>query len=704
MHENLDKKPGRPSKSEKLRAVHTLALRRFAAIESATRDDREMSRNDRRFATVPGAQWEGPLQQQFAKKPRFELNRVQGAKIRLEGEHRLNRSTVDFMPRDGSTDELSDVCDGLFRADWQDSHGDGAADNAFSEAIMGGVGAIRIRCVMVDEDGDCDEQRIKFEPIVDADCSVYWDLNSKDQQKRDAMHVFVVVPITRETYEEDFPQDDPASWPVMTDSTTAYDWYTPDVVKVAEYYVVERREVTTWEVEPLIGESYNMTADDLDEAPEVDDDDDEPGMTERERLTAEGCKITKNATKKRVREVHKYLLSGSCVLEDCGIINGTMIPVIPCYGIRDFVDNKERWSGLVRVTKDAQRVVNMGFSRLAEISAYSPVSVPIFHPEQVVGHQQDWRDANIDPKAFLQLNMMTDPDGRPIPMPLQMTQPPQIPPATVGVLSLAQGELKDLLPHAGQDRERIVPNTSGKAVELIQQAQDIGSVIYLDNFKLFMERVGECWLSAAPDVYVEEGRKLKTIGADMKTRASITLGEPGVDEKGQIYEGGKYDLSRAKYDVVVDVGPSTTTKRAATVTALTQMLMVLPQDDTETRKMLSSVALANMEGEGLSDLRDYYRKQLVRAGVYKPTKQEAEEMAKEQAAAAANQKPDPQAQALIAVAQKEANLAVKAQADTALSLANKSKAEAETRKVEAQTIEIVADLDVRTGGQMPPMR
>ena len=702
MPEKLDKPRGRPTKSQKLRDVHALALRRFNAIDSATRDDREMSRADRRFATVPGAQWEGPLQRQFANKPRFELNRVQGARIRVEGEHRLNRATVSFMPRDGTTDELSDVCAGLFRADWQDSHGDSPADNAFSEAIMGGVGAIRLRSALADEDGDCDEQRMRFEPIVDADVSVYWDLNSKDQQKRDAMHVFVVVPITRETYEEDFPQDDPAGWPVMTEQS--FDWYTPDVVKVAEYYVVERREIAIWEVKPLIGESYDMTAEELDEAPEDDDEDEEPGLTKRELLTAEGCAITKTGEKKRIREVHKYLLSGSCVLEDCGIINGTQIPIVPCYGIRDFVDNKERSSGLVRVTKDAQRVVNMGFSRLAEISAYSPVSVPIFHPEQVVGHQKGWQDANIDPKAFQLLNMMTDKDGTPMPFQLQMTQPPVIPPATVGVLALAQGELKDLLPAAGQNREMIVPNTSGKAVELIQQAQDIGSVIYLDNFKLFMERVGEVWLSAAPDVYVEEGRKLKTIGPDLKTRASITLGEPGVDEKGNILEGGKYDLSRAKYDVIVDVGPSTATKRAATVTALTQMLMVLPPDDTETRRMLSAVALANMEGEGLSDLRDYYRKQLVRQGVYRPTKEEAEQIASEQAAAAANQKPDPQAQALMAVAQKEQNLAVKAQADAALSVANKTKAEAETRKVEAQTIEIVADLDVRTGGPGQPPR
>jgi hypothetical protein len=707
--EILDSKPkiGRPSKAEKLKRIYAAARKQFDRIESATRDDRQMSRDDRRFASVPGAQWEGPLSQQFANKPRLELNRIMGARIRLEGEHRANRALVDFMPRDGSeADELANACDGLFRADWQDSHGDGAGDNAFTEQILGGVGAMRVRSICADEDDeDCDEQRIAFEPIVDADISVYWDLNSKDQQKRDAMHCFVVTAMERAAFEEEYPDDDPSSWPASTiNDGVLFDWYTPDVVKVAEYYVVEIIKVKYCEVKPIIGEGYEMTCDELDaEKPDDwDEEEDGPFRTKREMLGLEGCTFSEPETKK-TRQVHKYVMSGSAIIEDCGVINGKCIPIVPFYGVRDFIDNKERWQGLVRVAKDPQRIVNMAFSRLAEISAYSPISVPIFHPEEVLGHQLDWTNANVEPKAYLQRNALEGSDGAKVfGAPMQYTKPPEIPPATVGVLGLAQQELKDILGNS-QEREKVVPNISGKAIELIQQAMDTLTFIYLDNYKKGVERVGEVWLSMAPDVYVEEGRKLKTIGPDMKTRGQVTIAEPGLDSDGVPIEGGKYNLSRAKYDVVVDVGPSTTTKRAATVSALTQMLGVLPQEDTETRHLVTLKILENLEGEGLDDIRAFSRAQLVKAGVVKPTEEEKAKLTEEAQAAQANKQPDPQALTLQAMAQKEAALAQKAQADTALSIANRAKIEAETQKIHAQTVETVADLDMRTrmGGQPP---
>jgi hypothetical protein len=64
---------------------------------------------------------------------------------------------------------------------------DEAYDNAFEEAVGGGIGAWRLRTVYEDdEDEDNDRQRIMFEPIFDADSSVFFDLNSKRQDKSDA--------------------------------------------------------------------------------------------------------------------------------------------------------------------------------------------------------------------------------------------------------------------------------------------------------------------------------------------------------------------------------------------------------------------------------------------------------------------------------------------------------------------------------------
>jgi hypothetical protein len=143
-----------------------------------------------------------------------------------------------------------------------------------------------------------------------------------------------------------------------------------------------------------------------------------------------------------------------------------------------------------------------------------------------------------------------------------------------------------------------------------------------------------------------------------------------VNEEGEIeYEN---DMSSAEYDVVVTVGPSSSTKRLATVRALTDM-MTMTQDP-EMTQVLSAMAMLNMEGEGISDVRDYFRKKLLMMGVLKPTEAEAQEMA----VAAQNAQPDPQAQYLQAASEEAIARASKAQADSILAVAKAEEARAKT--------------------------
>jgi hypothetical protein len=107
------------------------------------------------------------------------------------------------------------------------------------------------------------------------------------------------------------------------------------------------------------------------------------------------------------------------------------------------------------------------------------------------------------------------------------------------------------------------------------------------------------------------------------------------------------DLSEADFDVAVTVGPTSESRRAATVRAITGMLAIT--SDPETAKVLQAMAMMNMEGEGISDVREYFRKQLVNMGVLKPTEEEAQQIAQAQQQA---QQPTPEQQYLLSQAQK----------------------------------------------------
>jgi hypothetical protein len=650
---------------QRLANLHAEALRQYNDIQTALRDERLQCLQDRRFYSICGAQWEGPLYDQYENKPRFEVNKIMLSVIRIVNEYRNNRITVDYIAKDGAEDSLADTCDGLYRADEQDSVANEAYDNAFEEAVGGGIGAFRLRTVYEDdEDEDNDRQRIIFEPIFDADSSVFFDLNSKRQDKSDALFCFVVNSMTRESYKETY-NDDPTDWPKIIHQYE-FDWATPDVVFVAEYFKVEEVAETIRIFRSIDGTEEKYRQDDF-----------KNDETLEETLIAIGSQEVRQRKIKRKR-VRKYIMSGGKVLEDAGYIAGNCIPVVPVYGKRWFVDNVERCMGHVRLAKDAQRLKNMQLSKLGEISALSSVEKPILTPEQVAGHQIMWADDNLKNYPYLLVNPITGADGSTqVQGPLAYTRSAQIPPAMAALLQITESDMKEILGASSQG-EQIVSNISGKAVEMIQTRLDMQTFIYMSNFAKGMKRAGEIWLSMARDIYVEEGRKMKVIGRTEEV-STVELMRPKVSETGEVIM--ENDLSRAKFDVNVDVGPSSSSKRAATVRALTGMMAIT--DDPQTKQVLQAMAMMNMEGEGIGEVRDFFRKQLLRLGVVKPTEQEAEMLAQEQEMQ--GQQQDPNAIFLQAAAEEATAKAAQARASVIKTVADAGLAKAKTAETLAKT-------------------
>jgi hypothetical protein len=683
------------TKDQRLANVHAEALAEFDNIQGVMRDERLQCLEDRRFYSIAGAQWEGNLYEQYLNKPKFEVNKVHLAVMRIINEYRNNRITVDFVSKDGTADDkLADVCDGLFRADEQDSGSNEAYDNAFEEAVGGGFGAFRLRSVYEDEyDEENEKQRIRIEPIYDADTTVFFDLDAKRQDKADARLCYVLAAMTRDAYRAAW-DDDPTTWPKGIEQC-AFDWATPDVVYVAEVYRVEEASETIRIFQTIDGQEEKYFEKDFE------DDEDLEMM-----LEAVGTKEVRQRRVKR-RKVRKYIMSGGRVLEDSGYIAGDQIPIVPVYGKRWFVDNIERCMGHVRLAKDAQRLKNMQLSKLGEISALSTVEKPIFTPEQVAGHEMMWSEDNLRNYPYLLLNTVTDANGGEVLSgPVGYTKPPQIPPALAGLLQITEQDMSDLLgkPDAADE---VVANVSGKAVELVQQRLDMQTFIYMSNMSKAIKRGGEIWLSMARDILVEPGRKMKAVGAGGEL-SSIEMGKPILNvETGEVeYEN---DLSNAKFDVAVDVGPASASKRSATVRALLGMIQLSP--DPETQQVLTSMAMMNMDGEGIGEVRGYFRNKLIKMGVIQPTEQEGEKLLAEMQAA---QQPDPQAQYLQAAAMEAQAKAGQAQANTEYTLARAEETRAKTvevlagiqQKERTNVVETAKALQetVATGMRQPPSR
>lgn len=650
----------RPTNEQRLADVHAEAIAEFDLVQAAQKDERKMCLQDRRFYSISGAQWEGELEEQFKNKLRFEFNKVHLAIIRIFNDYRNNRITVTFAPRNGlEGDTLTDECAGLYRATEQDSGAEEAYDNAFEEAVGGGFGAFRLCTEYEDEaDEDDDAQNIRIKPIFDADSRVFFDLGAKRQDKADAKKCWLLSSMSPQAYKDEYG-DDAASWPADVHQHE-FDWATPNVVYVAEYYKVEsvKEEIQFWE--STTGEKAKHKSEAFEEDPAL-----------KETLIATGWKFIKSKRVERKR-VHKYIMSGNKVLEDNGYIAGSAIPIVPVYGKRWFVDNVERCMGHVRLAKDPQRLKNVQISQVAEIASASGTEKPIFTPEQVNGHQSMWADDPVNDYPYLLINPITDASGQQIASgPIAYTKAPQIPPAVAALMQITDFDMKEILGNA-QQGEQMVSNISQKTVAMIQERLDMQTFIYLSNFAKAVKRAGEIWLGMASEVFVEEGRKMKTVDNQGKV-SSIELMRPTMDKSGEVRR--EANLSNAKLDVYVDVGPSSSSSRRATVSTLKEMLQLTT--DPQTAQVLSSMIMMNMEGEGIAEVRNFFRQKLIRMGVVKPTTEEAEAIAAEQA----NAEPSATDKYMVAAAGEADAKAKQANADTILKLTNADKARAEILKI-----------------------
>ena len=648
-------------------SVLVRALQQFDDITSAVQEERALALSDRRFVSIAGAQWEGPWQDQFQNSIMVEVNKTAQGVEKIIADYRQNRITVNFRGVDkGADEQTADTLDGMFRADAYNSKANQAFDNAFEEAVQGGIGAWRLTNRYEDEyDPDNDYQRIYIEAIVDADQSVFWDMNARLYDKSDARFCYVVTAMSRQAFSEEYGDDAIDDWPDEI-LKAYYDWYTPDVVRVAEYYEVQAKSAVLRIFKHRVtGEERREWAADLD-AGQLKD------------LTAQGWQEARTRRAKR-RQIMKWVMSGSEVLKGPTLVAGQCIPIVPVYGKRWFIDNMERTRGHVRLAKDPQRIYNAQISKLTETAAIAPTERPIFTPEQIAGHADSWAEANINRAPYALVNQTLDINGNPMPAgPVAMITPPQLSPVLGALIQITANDIADLT-SADDGADQAMPNVSAAAMDIAATRVDAKSGIYMDNMKQSMQRCGEIYLEMARDVYFEEGREVETMG-DAGDQGTATLAEGVTDPQGRYTI--RNDISKGKYRVISDVTEATSTRRDKTVKTLLSGAQIVQAFDPELAGAMTNTAMINVDGEGMQDLQDWIRARMVTQGIVKPTEEEKAqlEQAKQQ-----QQQPDPQAQALAAVAEKEQALASKAVADTALSKANTIKSLAEADRARSET-------------------
>lgn len=580
--------------NEKLQTI----LRKFDRDWTASDEARTEATNDLFFSRI--SQWDDWLNEYTTLQYRGQFDVVRPVVRKLVAEMRQNPVDVLFKPKDGADPNAADILMGMYRTDMRHNTAKISVNVAVREQIEAGVGAWRLVTDYEDQDPTSNNQVIRRVPIHEACTHVVWDANAKQMDKSDAKHCTVISAMSKDGWEafaeeHDLDEEDLPDFQSPS-SNWAFPWSTNDVYYIAEYYEVEEKKETVFIYQdPMTGEPVSYFKRDIKD---VIDELADKGM---EKIGER--KVTR-------RRVYKSLLTNTMILKDRELIAGEHIPIVPVFGEWSFAGDKEVYEGVVRLTKDGQRLRNMIMSFNADIVARSPKKKPFFFPEQIAGYEHMY--SGTDDFPYYLINRTDESNGDLPLQPLGYYENPEVPQANALMLEAATRAVKEVAT-LGVDAEAAGGQVAFDTVNQLNMRADLETYVFQDNLATAMRRDGEIYAAMVNDIY------------DVPRNVSMTL-EDGSEKEVQLLtqvvdfqSGDVVTLNdiRGRYETYTDVGPSFQSMKNQNRSELLDLLSKVPPGTPEYQMLLLQY-FTLLDGKGVEMMREYANRQLVTMGLKKP--------------------------------------------------------------------------------------
>ncbi len=565
---------------------------------------------DMRFSVVPGGMWEKWQERSYENRAKMELDYISESVHNFIAEYDDNRVEVKYSPDDDATsDEDAEVLQGLFRRDFRTGNGRIAKDNAIFEAAVCGYGAYELCHEYVDEETPEDtRQKVAYRQITNAHSCLIWESGSKFLDKADANHVNIIEEFDKKTLERLYPDHGTFETALTPQDTRMLRFRGKHSVYIMTRYQREKKMVkaSVW-MNPITGTPAVFYDDDIEM---IKDD-----------LKLEGYEYRHDKKMPRF-EVERSLMDGNGFIESPDRVAGKYLPIIPVYAYRGYIDGREYYYGLVRKNKDAQRLINMNVSNLAEISSTDDTNTPIVDPQSIAGYEREW-SADRSKVSYLQRRRYVEnSDGTPLDTgPVEYMQGRQINAATIQLMEFTSGHLREKTGEMIYEAQK--SDMSGRALrQLIKRLNKKTRPIFT-NIETATRREGLVYNAMAAEIYANT--RAEKVLLDDGTEKMVVLNQRVADkDTGQIVVIN--NVSKMKFEVVVETGQNYDTVREETVESL-RSLMAEMGPDHEYYDICLFMLINTLSGVGIEVLKDYNRKQMLLRGIVEPNEDDPEEMA-----------------------------------------------------------------------------
>lgn len=595
-------------------------LRKIDLDYSASENARTEARNDLFFSRV--SQWDDWLESYVTLQYRGQFDVVRPMVRKLVAEMRKNPIEVQYRPKDNAPADAADILMGMYRTDMRNNSSKIAVNVAVREQIECGYGTWRLTTEYEDDNPTSNNQIIRRVPMHESCTHVIWDCNAKAMDKSDAKNCTITHAMNVNGWEEFAEQYglDPSIQPSFQspNNDLLFTWSNGKTIHVAEYYEVEeKRELVFVYRDPLTNDLQTYSA---KEAKEKIDELADAGYE----------KVGERKVKKR--RVYKSIITSTGILKDKMPIAGEHIPIVPVYGEWSFFDDNELYEGVVRLSKDAQRLRNFILSKSADTAAKSPKKKPFFYPEQIAGYEHMF--SGEDDYPYYLLNRTDENNADLPPSPVAYMENAEVSQADALLLEVATEAAKSTA-RVGVDTDAANGQVAFDTVNQLNSRIDLETYVFQDNLAIAMRRDGEIYASIAAEIY--DTNRTVTTTAEDGGENQIELMQEELDfRKGEMIV--RNDI-RGKYETFTDVGPSFQSQKDAARAEIGELITKVPPEYPIWNVMMLTYANM-MEGKGVEYIRDYANKELIVNGLKKPeTEEEQQWLMEAQQAAQSNQDP-----------------------------------------------------------------
>ena len=538
------------------------ALEQFSECEDAESENRQLAVEDLKFARL-AEQWDERIRQKRMLEGRvcLTINRLPTFLRQVINEVRLNRPAIRCKPvDDGADPQTAQILNGLIRNIEVSSNAEVAYDTAADFAASCGLGYFRVEIDYADDDVfdlDLGISRIS-NPFT-----VFADPHSSAADSSDWNVAFVSEMMKRDAFVAKYGKNaEVVDW--KSDGRDEAGWVSDDSVRVAEWWTREESKRTI----VRLSDGRIVAAD----------------IYEKNRYLFDPAGIVVVGEREtRSHKVMQRIITCADVLEE-NEWAGRYIPIVPVYGEELNVEGKRVFQSLIRHAKDAQKAFNLWRSIAMDTAAQTPRVPFLVHEDGIPPtEQRKWETANRESHPYLKYR------GDQVPM----RQPMDTGPAAGALQEAANAsdDLKAIIGIYDASLGARSNETSGRAIIARQREGDVSTFHFIDNLSRSIRHAGRILVDLIPSVYTGE-RIVRTLAENGQT-TMVPLKTPVVpqmnpgDPNPTGYqpvppgmpvppEARVFDLSMGKYDVVVETGPSFTTKREEASQSIIQLIQANP--------------------------------------------------------------------------------------------------------------------------------